>query len=190
MSGAVLVVAVAAGFVYVKQQAAVRDAAQSRLGQIQQTVLIGNNVLAIQDLESFIVGRTGRTDAGREGRLLLARLYLEEARPQDAIRVLEPLASDFGSPYGVPAAFLLAAAQEEAGDTAGAEETYTRIANRAPYEYQKRDALAATARIRADAGNYAGATEVYERLLTMASDDPVERAVYELRLAEVKAAAN
>src|SRR5690606_28784859 len=49
VSGAVLVVAVAAGFVYVKQQAAVRDAAQSRLGQIQQTVLIGNNVLAIQD---------------------------------------------------------------------------------------------------------------------------------------------
>ena len=88
---------------------------------------------------------------------------------------------------------MLAAAQEANKQPEQAERTYLRLADNAVFDFQKREALDRAARLRLDRGNAAGAAQLYERIIaTFDEDDPqnaVERAVYQMRLAEIRAQA-
>lgn len=159
-----------------------------RLIEVRAIAMSGNNQLAIRDLEQFL-SAYGGTRAANEGRLMLARAYIQEGQTQQAIDTVEELAGELDDVLGVNAAFLLGAAYEAANQPQRAEETYLRIGENAPFLYQQQEGLDNAARVRLQAGNAAGAAQLYERVLEMTPATDQNRPVYELRLGEARAAA-
>jgi len=150
--------------------------------------------LAQQDLEGY-VRRFGSTDAGAEAKIMLGQVYLQAKQPQKATEVLQSLAGNVDTPSGFTAAMLLAASYEESKQFDQADRTYLRIADDARFDFQRREALDRAARVRAEQGNVAGAITLYERVLTTYPDDDdpqtaSERNAYQMRLAELRAAAS
>lgn len=170
-------------------RAADRAAAATELTTLRQTVQAGNPAVAIRDLQSFL-DRFGGTPAAAEARLMLARAHLQAGQGQEAIDVIEPQARDLGEPLGPPAAFLLGSAYESLTRWDDAEQTYLRVADSAPFDFQKIQALENAARIRVERGQPSGAVELYDRLLGMLPATSPERSVYEMRKAEAGALAN
>jgi predicted negative regulator of RcsB-dependent stress response len=183
------VLVIAAGLLYYRNyRSRLRDIAETQLTQIRTTLMSGNTALAISDLENFM-GRYGSTPTAAEAKVLLARAYLENKEPQKAIQTISGQASDLTDPIGVSSSMLLADAYEQAIQPDQAISTYLRVASNAPYDYQKRSALENAARIRAEQGDNRGAVELYDRILAALPADSPDRAVYELRRAEVAAKA-
>jgi predicted negative regulator of RcsB-dependent stress response len=180
-------------FLYIRNwRTAVQEKAAAEMSQVRTTVQSGNVQLAQQDLERFVT-KYGKTPAGAEAKLMLGQILLQANNPQRAATVLAPLANDVDTPLGFNAALMLAAAQEANKQPDQAERTYLRVADNAVFDFQKREALDRAARLRLDRGNPAGAAQLYERILTTFDEkdpqDAVERAVYQMRLAEIKSAA-
>lgn len=156
---------------------------------LEQTVASGNTALATRDLQSFIVRYSGTPEAD-EARLALARLRLQDGKPQEAIAALEGLADDVnGSVLGAQAALLLGAAQQAAGDRAAAIATYERVAEEADLAFERQAALADAALVQTQAGNFAAAAALYQRLVDSLDEGAVERSLFEMRLAEAQARA-
>jgi tetratricopeptide (TPR) repeat protein len=170
-------------------RAADRAASATELTTLRQTVQAGNPAVAIRDLQSFL-DRFGGTPAGTEARLLLARAHLQAGQGQEAIDAVETQARDLTEPLGTPAAFLLGSAYESLTRWDDAEQTYLRIADAAPFDFQKIQALENAARIRIERGEPAGAVELYERLIGLLPVTSPERSVYEMRKAEAAALAS
>lgn len=191
VAGVVVALAVGAGIYYYDYRRNLRMQATQEFEALQQTVANANPESAQNEIRSFI-DRFAGTPYEAEARLLLAQTEIDAGAPGEAVSVLEPIARDLSEPMGVQAAFLLGTAYEHAGRSQDAERTYLRIADAAPMTFQRRQALADAARIRAARGEHAGAAEVYERLL--ATFDGAEegetsmRAFYRARLAEMRAA--
>ena len=160
--------------------------AEEELGAVRQTVVSGNKQLAATDLKKFIA-KYGKTPAGDEARTMLAQTHLSMNQPQEAVKAIEPIADDIDE--GAAPAFLLAGAYEALKQTDKAEETYLRIAEKARFGFEKREALDRAAGMRLDKGNTAGAIELYNRALETLEKDSPERAIYEMRIAEVRGAA-
>lgn len=174
---------VAGGLYYGNYRASLRVQAAEQLELIHQTVAAGGVEKAKSQLETFIARFPGAGPVA-EARMLLGQLHLESGDAQAAIQILEPMARDLDSPLNLQAAFLLATAYEETGRADDAEALYLRTAHAARLDFQRHDALAAAARIRAQKGDAAGSRDLYRRLLkTLPHDDP-QRALYQLRLAE------
>ena len=191
IAGVFAFVLLASGLYYRNYRATLRERAASELAQVRATVQSGNTQLAKQDLDRF-VGRFGNTPAGAEAKLLLAQVQLQGNEAPKSIVTLKPLADDVESPLGYSAAILLAAAHETAKQPEEAERVLLRIADKARFAFQKREALDRAARIRQDRGNPAGAIELYERVLaTFDGEDEqeiaAEKNAYQMRLAELKA---
>lgn len=184
----VLVIAVLAGLYYTNFQQGMRQEATARLTQVRQALSSGNAALARRDLQSLVSQFDG-TPAAREGRILLARSYLADGQPDQAVPVVRPLAGDLDDPLGVPAASLLADAYEAAEDFERAEAVLLQVAERARFGFERRAALADAARIRMEQGDALGAAELYARLVDMTPPDQRERGTYEMRLAEARAVA-
>lgn len=189
LAGALLVLALGAGLYYYNFRQSLRTEAAREFEQVQQAVGAGQPETAQAELQSFI-DRFQETPYGREARLLLAQVHLRAGEPEEAVAALQPLATDLDEPIALEGAFLLAAAHEEAGQFDRAEEVYLRIAESAGLSFQIREALASAADLRARGGDYAGAAELYERILERhpPAESDSEREIYELRLAEVRAA--
>jgi len=186
---ATAVVVLVSGFLYYRNYTVkLRDAAETQLSAIRQTVVSGNSALAIRDLEEYMT-RFGSTDAGPEAIVLLGRAYLDNGEPQKAIDLLSDPARNLARPLGVATAVLLAAAYEAAVQEDRAVQVYLDIADRAPYEYQKHDALDNAARIRMETGDAAGAVQLYDRLLLLLDDTDPLRPVIQLRRGEAAARA-
>ncbi len=181
--GIVVVLAVAAGLYYRNYRSTLVQQAANQLEQIQQSVALQDTQGAKDQLVVFL-DRFGGTPYAGEARMLLGELYLRSNDPQQAIAVLEPMASP-RDPLELQGASLLAVAYEQEKRWADAEATYLRIADRSELDFQVRDALAAAARIRSQQGNAAGAAELYRRILAGMDANAPERGVYEMRLAEV-----
>lgn len=177
---------VAGGLYYRSYRGSLRVQAAEQLEQIQQTVASRGIETAKRQLESF-VARFPPTGPAAEARILLGQLHLESGNAQAAIQVLEPMARDLDTPLNLQAAFLLATAYEESARANDAEALYLRTADAAHLDFQRRDALAAAARIRAHKGDPAGTRDLYRRLLKTLPHDHPDRALYELRLAEYEA---
>jgi predicted negative regulator of RcsB-dependent stress response len=188
IGGAALLVLVVGALWYVQSQRTLREQASAQINEVRQSVLSGNRMLAIRDLETFL-NRFGGAPAANEARLMLGQLYLEEGRVQEAKDAVSRLARSPGDAMGAPAAFLLAAAHEAANEPQDAEQVYLRIGERGRFDYQRREALDHAAQIRVRQGNPAGAAELYERLIAMTPEELPERSVFEMRLAEVRAMA-
>jgi predicted negative regulator of RcsB-dependent stress response len=188
LGGAALLVLVVGALWYVQTQRTLREQASAQINEVRHTVMSGNRMLAIRDLEAFL-NRFGRTPAAGEARLMLGQLYLEEGQVQEAKDAVSRLARSPGEPMGAPAAFLLAAAHEAASEPQDAEQVYLRIGERGRFDYQRREALDNAAQIRVRRGDVAGAAELYERLIAMTPEEMPERNAFEMRLAEVRAMA-
>jgi hypothetical protein len=181
----VVAVVVAGGLYWRSYQTTLVNQATQELVTIQQTRALGDPEQAKADLQLYLQRFSGTT-AADEARLLLGQLELETGNAQLAIEALQPL-SGSRSPLGMQATFLLAAAQEDAGDRAEAERLYLTVANRSDMSFLVRDALAQAARIRFAEGNYAGAVQLYQEVLTYFEDGDPQRSVFEMRLAEARA---
>jgi predicted negative regulator of RcsB-dependent stress response len=167
-------------------QTNVREQAASELNLVRQTVLSGNKQLAVTDLNKY-VAKFGKTSSGAEARTMLAQLHLSMNKPQEAVKAIEPVADDVDD--GSAAAFLLAAAYEAQNQPDKAEQTYLRIADKARFGFEKREALERAAGVRIGKGNTAGAIELYNRALETLPAESPDRAVYEMRIAEIRGGA-
>ncbi len=185
----VAVVVVFLGVLYYRSyRSALEERAATELTQIRQIAAAGNLPLATRQLRQFVV-KYGSTNGANEGRILLAQSLLDQNAAKDAIPFVQPLASNLGQPLGPAAAFLLAAAYEASGDVRQAEATYLRIADKARFEFQRRDAYEGAARLKLQHSDPAGAASLYERILAQMPDTATGRPIYQMRLAEAQAQA-
>lgn len=170
---------------YVNFQTSVREQAASELATLRLGAT-GPEML-ISELETY-VQRYGGVAAADEGRLLLARTYLDNGQPVEAERVAIEISAAPDEPVGLAARTLRAAAQEASGDAEAALATYESLGETARFPFQRREARAAAARLLASLGRLAEAETIYAAIAEEAADeDPVEAGVYRLRLGEVKA---
>jgi len=183
--GAVVVI-IALAVYYRSYRSALDAKAAGDLDQIRSIAASGNIPLAQRQLTQF-VGKYSGTHAGDEGRVLLAQVMLDQGNAKGAIPVVDPLASDLANPLGPTAALLLGAAYEGTGDYPKAIATYTRIGDKAPYQFQRRDALENAARLKLQHSDAAGAAAIYKQILASIPDTATGRSVYEMRLAQAQA---
>jgi predicted negative regulator of RcsB-dependent stress response len=188
--GGVTVVLAVFLFVYLRSsRARTSQEAAVELDRLRGTVQSGNVQIARQDIQTFL-RRFGRTKSGEEARLMLGQLQLQAGEAQNAISTLRPLANDVETTMGYNAALMLASAYETNKQNDEADRTYLRVARDARFQYQTREALDLAARLRAENGNPNGAIELYERILaTFEEEQDPERNAFEMRLAELRAAA-
>ncbi len=169
---------------YTNRRARLDQLAASQLLEVRQTVASGNYPLATRDLQQF-VDRYGKTDAGREGRLLLGQLQLEQGKAQDAIRDLTSFAPR-DALIDSSRLLLLGAAYEQAGDTARAITTYAQVGRNGAFAFQRREGLENAARIHMQAGDYDAAASIYQQLVELVGSDDAQASVYRMRLAEAE----
>ncbi len=184
--GAAGVAMVVVGVVYYMNfQASVRDQAANELATLRMTAT--DPELLIADLAAY-VERFDGVAAANEGRLLLARTYLDTGRSVEAGQVASTISEGPDRPVGLAARTLLAAAQEASGDAQAALATWEALGETARFAFQRREALAAAARILASLGRLEEAETIFAGIAEEAADeDPVEAGVYRLRLGEIKA---
>lgn len=188
-TGLVVILVLGLGAIwYTSRTRQVETEATQRLTQVQQSVMSGNAQLAIRDLQDYL-DRFGSTETANQARLILAGLLLDEQRGDEAIDALGSLPDDLDGPFGVAAARLRAAALEESGEVDQAADAYTRIADGARFDFQRREALADAARVRMQNGDPVRAANLYERVLDTFETQERGRAYYEMWLAEAKAQA-
>jgi hypothetical protein len=186
--GVVSVIAVAGVMYYGNFRENLAQQAAQQLESVHQSISIQDREGAKSELVTFLQNFGGTPYEG-EARLLLGDLYLETDDAEQAEAVLEPLGASPRKPIEFQGAALLGAAYEQEGRSKDAEEIYLRIADRSELDFQIREALENAARIRAGEGNVEGAIELYERVLADLDDNAPERGVYEMRIAELKTAA-
>lgn len=186
--GSIVLVAVLGAIYYTQHRRAQEERATAELMTARQTAAAGNLALAVRDLGT-LVNRFGSTQAGREARVLLARFLLEDGNYDGAAAAVGPIARDVDKPLGPAAAGLLAAAYEALEDFDAAVQVHLRVADRARFQYERRNALEAAAEIRLRQGRADEAVQLYERLLGTLPADFEERGIYEMRLAEARAQA-
>ncbi len=185
--GIVAVVVIAGGFYYFGYRGTVREQAIAQLEQVQAAAGMGDRDEARAQLYQYLERFDGTVYA-LEARLTLGQLLLEGEESESAIEVLAPAVREMDrQPVGIQAAFLMAAAYEEAGRIEEAERLFLRIADRSELMFQVREALSGAARLRSQEGDYAGAAELYRDVLaTMEEEDPA-RSYWEMLLAEASA---
>ncbi|WP_420448007.1 tetratricopeptide repeat protein [Candidatus Palauibacter sp.] len=184
--GAAGVAMVVVGVVYYMNfQASVRDQAANELATLRMTAT--DPELLIADLAAY-VERFDGVAAANEGRLLLARTYLDTGRSVEAAQVASTISEGPDRPVGLAARTLLAAAQEASGDAQAALATWEALGESARFAFQRREALASAARILASLGRLEEAETIFAGIAEEAAgEDPVEAGVYRLRLGEIKA---
>ncbi len=184
----VIVAVLAVGAVYVRSVQANRiQQAVAQLEQVQQAVQFGEREQAKASLNTYLTTFDG-TPYALEARLVLGQVHLEEGDPDAAMEVLSPAVREMDSePLGLQAAFLMAAAYEDAGRLDDGERLFLRIANTAEMNFQIREALAGAARIRGNLGNHSGAAELYQDVLGAMEEEDAERSYWEMKLQEALA---
>jgi tetratricopeptide (TPR) repeat protein len=176
------------GLWYISSRRALAERASTELTPLRAMVQSGNTQAAIPQLEQYLA-RFGGSDVADEARLMLGEEYLVTGQTQKALDVLAEVDTDLENPMAVNALMLRASALEGSRQAHRAEELYLRVADGAPYPFQQRDALDNAARIRMESNNPAGAAELYQRLLDELPEADPLRGVFELRMAEARAAA-
>jgi predicted negative regulator of RcsB-dependent stress response len=164
----------------------ISDKAASELNTARQSFAQGNMQLAERDLKTY-VAKFGSTPSGEEARLMLAQAYLETGKALQAVEVVRPIAKDPSEGEGAEAGLILGAAYAAAKNNSEAERAYLRVADKARFGFQKRDALERAAQLKLQSGDKAGAARLYERAMNTLPKDSPDRALYEMRMAEASA---
>jgi len=181
-----LTAVVAAGVIYVRYKADLRERAAVRLDELRLTTQGATPELMREELGVFIA-QFGGTPEASEARVFLAELELRRDSVDAAVRALEPVAAlGNKSPLSYHAVGMVAAAQEQSGDTEAAMRSYRRLEDEALFDYQRRAARAAQARLHVFAGEYADAERIYRELVDDA-DAGADGAFYGIQLGEVLA---
>ena len=184
----VLGLGVASLVYYGRHRSTLNIAAASQLEDLQLRLGQGDAEAVRADLNLYLE-RFASTVFADEARLTLGELLVTEGDHAGAAAILEPLAGDLDNPLGTQAAALLAAVSEDMGDTQVAEGLYERLADRAPLNFQVKDALIELARLRGERDDHAGALEAYDRLLAYIDEADLDRDRIEMWRAEVAARA-
>lgn len=177
----------AGAVIYLNYRADLAERAAVRLDEIR----IASQSVPPAQLRSELatyIEQFGSTPQGDEARLLLAEMELQRDSADAAIRLIEPVVDPADDPLGYNAAWMLAVAEEQRGNVEVAAGWYERLASVAPYEFQRRGARAARARLHAYAGEYEAAVAIYEELAA-AADAANDAELYAVRLGEVRARA-
>ena len=190
VAGAVVVALLVGGLLYYRMYRADRmERAATEFMRLEQTVASGNTELAVRDLERYVSRYDGTTYA-EEARIALAQLHLQQNRAAEAVTTLEGAADRIDdSAVGPQQALLLAAAQQAAGQTNEAIETYLAVAEEAELDLYRTEALQNAAILRSQAEDYAGAAELYARLLESAEEGSMDHQLFQMRIAEAEARA-
>ncbi len=188
MIGAVALAIVVFGVrYYLDYQRQVRETASAELRAIRGQLRGETSTEAIERLRSFVV-QFDDTEYAAEARVLLAHTLLMANRPGEAIEAARPPASEMGGePVANRAAFLLAAAYEEVGDTTSALSVYRDLGRQVDARVQRSRALEAAARLEAARGNREAAAELYDRLVELTPEGTAAYGFYRMRAAEMRA---
>ncbi|UCF20481.1 MAG: tetratricopeptide repeat protein [Gemmatimonadota bacterium] len=187
IGGIVLAIGVLAVRYYLDYQRQVREVASTEIRTIRAQLLGGDASQVVDQLRAFLV-QYGSSEYGREARVLLGHSLLLSNRASEAIEPARQAMEGLGDePLADRAAFLLAAAYEEVGDTAAAIQTYERIGNSLESRLLRSRGLEGAARLRAAQGDRAGAAALYRQLAEQTPEREVARAFYEMKAAELQA---
>ncbi len=170
------------GFLYYRSyRESLRTRAAIELNQLRATLTVAD---AVPRLTGF-VARFDGTPAATDGRLLLAKIQLQNGQPQAALGVLDPIASEpVDIPSGYAVKLLLAEAYKNAGEPERALDQLDAIINGAYVPYQRHRALAERGRLLADLGRLEEAALAYQRLV---DDESATDDLYRVRLGEIQA---
>lgn len=171
---------------YLDYERRVREVASAEIRTIRFELRSGNTAQAAERLRSFLIQFDGSPYA-REARVLLAHSLLLQNRAAEAI---EPARQAAEGRVGkdvlaTRAAFLLAAAYEEVGDTASAIDVYEEIGRRASLRVDKSRGLEGAARLREARGDRASAAALYQQLVELTPEGSSMKSYYEMRAAEL-----
>lgn len=180
--------AVVAGGIYVRYRADLNERAAVRLDALKLSAQGAAPEVLRADLGVFIAQYEG-TDEAAEARVFLAEMELRRDSLDAAIAVLEPIARPgSGTPIAYHATTMLASTHERMGNADAAMRVYRDLESSALYDYQRRAARSAQARLH----EYAGEYDEAERILAELADDEAgaaDGAFYGVRLGEVRARA-
>jgi predicted negative regulator of RcsB-dependent stress response len=172
---------------YFSYQTQLREAASAEIRAIRYDLQAGQTSVVVDRLRTFLI-QFENTPYGREARVLLAHSLLIEHRAVEAIEPARRAADKVGSsPLSDRAAFLLAAAYEEVGETAQAIAVYEDVGRGSGHRAEQSRGLEGAARLRAASGDLAGAAALYNEILGLIPDEIPARTYYELRAAEASA---
>ncbi len=175
---------------YVDYRHRLQEAAATQLQTLRYQLRTGSPEEVTEKLRAY-VAQFGDTEYGREARVLLAQALLLQNRADEAIEPAREAMTDLGSDVvSMRAGFLLAAAYEEAGDTAAAIDVYREMGRKLELRVQKSRALEGAARLLAARGDAAEAAELYDRLAQLTPERAPARSYYEMRAAEMRALAS
>ena len=189
---AIVALAVLVGglFYYLDYQRRVREAASTEIRAIRFALESGQSSQIEDRIGAFLAQFDG-SDYAREARMLLAHSMLLQNRAAEAIAPARAAAEGRvgGDVVGTRAAFLLAAAYEEVGDLPSAISVYEEIGDRARLSLNKRRGLEGAARLKDVSGDSPGAAILYDQLVELVPEESPTRMFYEMKLAELQAAA-
>lgn len=183
--GAIAVVAIAAVLYFVRQSNETKELTASRsLVEAQRSIGSGNLPLAAADLQK-LADRYGSTRAGKEGRILLAQVQLQQGKVSEALQTLDAVGSAGVLQSSVHA--LRGAALEQNGKPAEAAAEYLKAASTAQLKAEGESYKADAARAYLVAGNRAEALKIWEGIAADASSVLYNEA--QLRIGELTASA-
>lgn len=179
-----IVVAVAiVGTLLVRSSSAKKDASASRaLADAQRSVASGNLPLAAADLQK-VVTQYGSTNAGTQGRLLLAQVLFQQNKVDEGMKVLDEVGSGGAMAASVHA--LRAAGLEQAGKSSEAASEYLKAAEATKLSSEQASYRADAARAYVSAKNTAEALKIWTAMAEDASS-PLN-AEAKLRVGELSA---
>ncbi len=186
LGGAAAVIAVAAAgyWFYIRSQQIKTINADRSLMQAEQSLQSGNAALASSDLQR-VVSRYKGTGAGTEAALLLAQADYNGGKYQDGIKVLEEVSGKAGGSEAMVQG-LMGDGHAQMGRNADAAKAYEKAADASIYENEKAYYRAKAARSYSAAGNAADARRLWTQLSTDAKSQSVA-AEARVRLAELDA---
>ncbi|HEX4470185.1 MAG TPA: tetratricopeptide repeat protein [Gemmatimonadaceae bacterium] len=186
LGGAAAVIAVAAAgyWFYIRSQQIKTINADRSLMQAEQSLQSGNAALASSDLQRVVTRYKG-TGAGTEAALLLAQADYNGGKYPDGIKVLQEVSGKAGGSEGMVQS-LIGDGHAQMGKNADAAKAYEKAADASIYENEKAYYRAKAARSYSAAGNAADARRLWTQLSTDAKSQSVA-AEARVRLAELDA---
>jgi predicted negative regulator of RcsB-dependent stress response len=186
LGGAAAVIAVAAAgyWFYIRSQQIKTINADRSLMQAEQSLQSGNAALASSDLQR-VVSRYKGTGAGTEAALLLAQADYNGGKYQDGMKVLLEVSGKAGGSEAMVQS-LVGDGHAQMGKNADAAKAYEKAADATIYENEKAYYRAKAARSYSAAGNAADARRLWTQLSTDARSQSVA-AEARVRLAELDA---
>lgn len=165
--GAAVVVVAAAGYWFYMRSAEIKRLNAERiLIQAKQSLAAGNPALAQTDLQRVAARYTG-TPAGSQAAMILAQLEYDQGKYAEGIKVLEPYQTSSAAGPNVAAVWSLTAdGQLALGKAADAASSYQKAAEATSLPGERSMYLAKAGRSYMSAGKVAEARTIWERLAT------------------------